>query len=386
MRSVAIVGVGQTVGSLRRNDVSFPEMIREAVVAALNDAGLTMQDVDAIVYGQSPELFVGVNQPEKWCVDQFGGRGKPHMRIHTGGTVGASTGIAGFYHVACGLFDTVLAIAGDKLSESPVQLGLSTVYDPIMGRQFACGAPSAVALQVRRYMHRYGITERQAAKVAVKNRRNALKNPYATLKIPYIDEDMVLNSPMISSPLRLMDVCPASDQACAMVFTTADRARALTRRPAWVRAVSAVAEGVNYVDRDWAEPIALKQAAANAYKQAGIGPKDIDCAELYEAFTYQELLWSEGVGFCEPGGGGRMIDEGRTFMDGDLPINASGGVLSSNSIGASAMLRQAEAALQVMGKAGEHQVPKPVRYALAHGWGGAIQFQTVMILGAEPPT
>ena len=131
--NVAVVGTGQTVCASRRLDVSFPEMVGEAVERALVDAGLTMEDVDAVVFGSSPEYFEGVNHPEKWCLEHSGGFLKPQIRIHTGGTVGASTGIAGYYHVACGLYDVVLAVTGDKLSEGPVQLALSTVYDRSWG-------------------------------------------------------------------------------------------------------------------------------------------------------------------------------------------------------------------------------------------------------------
>lgn len=383
---VAVIGVGMTECGEDRSDTSFPELVREASTRALADAGLSMADIDAVVFGQSPELFVGVNQPEKWVTDALGAVGKPLFRIHTGGTVGASTGIAAYYHVASGLFRTVLAVAGDKLSESPVQYGLSTVYDPIVGRDFACGAPAAVALQSRRYMARTGVTERHGAMVAVKNRRNALKNPYAHLKIPDISIEMVLASPMISSPLRLLDSCPVSDGACAMVFAAESVAIERCPRPAWVRAASAVNEGVNYPDREWANPIGLRKAASTAYLQAGITDprKEIDVAEVYEAFSYQELLWSEALGFCGDGKGGELVESGATEIGGELPINPSGGVLSTNAIGATAMFRQAEAVLQVQGKAGERQVAG-VRTALAHGWGGAIQFHTVMILSSDRP-
>jgi acetyl-CoA C-acetyltransferase len=368
----------------RRDDVSFPGLIYEAASRALEDAGLTIDDVDAVVFGSSPEYFEGVNHPEKWCAEASGAFLKPQMRIHTGGTVGASTGIAGFYHVASGLYDVVLAVTGDKLSESPVQLGLSTVYDPILGRQFACGAPSAVALQARQYMAKYGITEVQAAKVAVKNRRNALNNPYAHLKVPNISVEMVLQSPVISAPIRLLDSCPTSDGACAMVLASEERAEHLCARPAWIKATATYNEGVNYVDRSFAEPLGLMEAAKKAYRIAGItNPRaEIDVAEIYDAFSYQELLWYEGLFFCERGEGGRLIDEGVTEMTGDLPVNPSGGVLSTNTIGATAMMRQVEAALQVMGRADRRQVGG-ARTALAHGWGGAIQFHTVMILGSE---
>jgi acetyl-CoA C-acetyltransferase len=384
LRRVAIVGTGQTKCKERRDDVSFPGLVYEAASRALEDAGVTIKEIDAVVFGSAPELFEGVSHPEHWCAEASGALLKPQMRIHTGGTVGASAGIAAFYHVASGLFDTVLAVTGDKLSESPVQLGLSTVYDPVLGRQFACGAPSAVALQARQYMHKYGVTEEQAALVAVKNRKNALLNPYAQLKIPNISVEMVMNSPVLSSPIKLLDSCPASDGACAMVLAGERRAEKLTARPAWIKAVASYNEGVYYAGRNFADPLALMEAAKKVYTVAGITDprREIDVAELYEAFSFQEMLWTEAMFFCERGQGGRLVESGATEMTGDLPVNPSGGVLSTNTIGATAMMRQAEAAMQVMGRAGEHQIDG-ARTAIAHGWGGGIQFHTLMIVGAD---
>lgn len=384
MRRVAIVGTGQTKCKERRDDVSFPGLIYEAASRALDDAGVTINDIDAVVFGSAPELFEGVNHPEQWCSDAAGAFLRPSMRIHTGGTVGASTGIGAFYYIASGMFDTVLAVTGDKLSESPVQLGLSTVYDPILGRQFACGAPSAVALQSRQYMDKYGVTEEQAALVAVKNRKNALLNPYAQLRIPDISVEMVMNSMMLSSPIKLLDSCPASDGACAMVLTSEERAEKLNPRPAWIKAVASFNEGVYYPGRNFADPLALVEAAKKVYKTAGITDprRELDVAELYDAFSFQEMLWSEALFFCERGEGGTLVESGATQMTGDLPINPSGGVLSTNTIGATAMMRQAEAAMQVMNRAGEHQI-EGAETALAHGWGGGIQFHTLMIVSSE---
>ena len=384
-RRVAVVGTGQTECKTRYTDRNFPGLVYLAVKRALEDADLTIKDIDAIVFGSSPEYFEGVNQPELWCGEYAGALGKPYFRIHTGGSVGASTGIAAFYKVASGMFDTVLAVTSDKLSEGPPQLGLSTVYDPIFGRQFACGAPSAVAIQSRWYMHKSGAKPEHAAKIAVKNRLNALDNPYAHLHIPAITVETVMNSPLISDPIRLLDACPASDGACCMIFASEDRAKKITDTPAWVKGVSAITEGVGYVNRDWAVPVALHASAKKAYQQAGITDprREIDVAEIYEAFSYQEMIWSEGLFFAEENQGWKLIEDGVSEKTGELPINPSGGVLSTNTIGATAMMRQCEAALQVMGKADKRQIDG-VKTALAHGWGGGIQFHCVMILGTEP--
>jgi acetyl-CoA C-acetyltransferase len=233
-------------------------------------------------------------------------------------------------------------------------------------------------------MHKFGVTEEQAAMVAVKNRRNALLNPYAQLHIKDISIEMVLNSPVLSSPIKLLDSCPASDGACAMVLTSEERAETLAPTPAWIKAVSTYNEGVYYPGRDFATPLALMEAARKVYKAAGItNPRrELDVAELYEAFSFQEMLWTEAMFFCGRGEGGKLVESGATEMTGDLPVNPSGGVLSTNTIGATAMMRQAEAAMQVMGRAGQHQIDR-ARTAIAHGWGGGIQFHTLMIVSSE---
>lgn len=385
-RKVAITGIGQTKTKLKRKDVNFPELMGEACRQAIQDAGVTIDDVDCVICSSSPELFEGLSEPEMWATDFTFGVMKPHYRIQTGGTVGASTGITGWYLVTSGLFDTVLVVSGDKLSESSVQKGLSLVYSPTMGRDFAAGAPSAVACQTRSYMHRFPYaTEEHLAKIGTMMRKNALNNPNASLKLPQISEDMMLNMAWLSTPFRLLDSCPTSDAACAMVLQSEHLAEKKEKPKAWIQAVSTVAEGVNYVDRDWSIPLALKKAAQTVYKETGItNPMDdLDVVEIYDAFTGQHLVWLEGLGFCEDGRASiDLIDSGATKMNGKLPVNPSGGVLSNNSIGASAMIRQAEVALQIMGKAGERQVPN-AEIGLAHGWGGAIQFHTIMILSGE---
>lgn len=384
-RPAAVVGTGQTRYTSRREDVNVPELVREAASRALDDAGLTARDVDAFLVGSAPEIFEGVNYPENWIAPALGAAGKPVMRIHTGGTVGASTTIAGYYHVVSGMYDVVLAVAYQKLSDGVAQYGLSACYDPLWDRDFACGAPGLAGLQARQYLSRYSpdVTEEQAAMVAVKNRKNALLNPYAQLQMEITVEDVMASAP-VAEPLKLLDCCPTSDGAAAVVIAEDRRARKLTSRPAWFAGVGTCSESPYVPHVDMAYPESCVRAAQQAYQMAWIYEplKELDIAEVYEAFSFQELIWTEALGLCAPGEGGRLAESGETALGGAFPVNPSGGVLSSNPIGASAMIRQIEAAMQVMGKAGEHQVPG-VRKALAHSWGGAIQFSTVTIFSEK---
>ncbi|MBU45217.1 MAG: hypothetical protein CMN76_18540 [Spirochaetaceae bacterium] len=385
MQKVAIAGIGQTKTKLKRRDVNFPELIGEACDLALEDAGISESRIDCAVMGSGPEFFEGVGEPEHWSADYSGGVLNSHFRVQTGGTVGAATTIAGYYMVASGLFDVVMVVSGDKLSESSVQQGLSLVYSPTMGRDFAGGAPSAVANQTRIYMSHYPeVNENHFARIGTMMRKNALKNPNAQLKLPQISEELMLSMNWLSTPLRLLDSCPTSDAACSMILVSEKVAETLNRPLAWIQAAATVSDGVNYPDRDWGDPVALREAARRCYDAVGITDplEQLDVMELYDAFSSQHLLWYDALALCEPGQSYKLIEEGITAMDGKLPVNPSGGVLSNNSIGASAIIRQAEVALQVMGRAGDRQVPG-ARIGLAQGWGGAIQFHTVMILSSD---
>ena len=214
-RKVAITGIGQTKTKLKRKDVNFSELMGEAARQAIEDAGLTIDDIDCVICSSSPEFFCGINEPEMFATDFTFGVMKPHYRIQTGGTVGASTGITGWYMVSSGLYNNVLVISGDKLTETSVQKGLSLVYSPTMGRDFAAGAPSAVACQTRAYMHRAPeATLEHLAKIGTQMRKNALYNPNATLKLPQISEDMMMNMAWLSMPHHLSDTNRAVSTAC----------------------------------------------------------------------------------------------------------------------------------------------------------------------------
>ncbi len=228
------------------------------------------------------------------------------------------------------------------------------------------------------------------AKVAVKNHRNALNNPYAHLRKAVTVED-VLRSRVLCWPLKLLDACPRSDGACAVILAAEDQAKRWCPRPAWVRGAASVTEGYWIGDRieengfDLADIKPLVLTAQRAYRMAGITEplRQIDVAEIYGPFTSMEIACYEALGFCQRGEGGRFIEDGCCEMTGQLPVNPSGGVQCANPIGATALVRVAEAALQVMGQAGDRQVPD-VSTALATGVGGMMQMVTCTILGKEP--
>jgi len=385
-RRVAIIATGQTKHAARRLDVNIRELITEAVTRALQDADLTMRDIDAVLLGNM-EPFEGFLFPELWAVEGWGGYMKPSVKFNTGGTVGTTTAIAAYYYVASGIYDVVMAIGFEKQSEGHTQAAITTVGDPIWERSVMAGAIGNFAVMATTYMHESGVTEEQAAKAAVKARRNACLNPYAHLQMPDITVEDVLKSEMLAYPVKRLDMCPQSDGAVAVIFAEESKARKLAPRPAWIRAVATAHEQQYMGDspKRLAEMRSLIAASRRAYQAAGItNPrKELDVAEIYEVASFAELAMYENLGFCDRGEGGKLIDAGVTELTGELPVNPSGGVMSTNPIGATALIRVAEAALQIMGKAGRRQV-EGARTALATGYGGNA-WTDVIILSREKP-
>lgn len=380
----AIIGVGQTAYRTKRLDVSMAGLLREAAGRALEDAQLTWKDIDAVVVGKAPDLFEGVMMPETFLADALGATGKPLMRVHTAGSVGGSTAIVAAGLVQGGVHERVLTIAWEKQSESNATWAL-TVNSPFT-TSLVVGAGGYFAPHIRAYMRRSGAPDHIGTLVAVKDRRNALKNPYAHLKIPGISREMVESTPMLWEPIRYLEACPSSDGACAMVLASEDAARKAPSPPAWVHGTSMRSEPMTFAGRDSVSPRGGKDAAADVYRQAGITDprRELDCAEVYVPFSWYEPMWLENLGFCGESEGWKLTEAGATALDGDIPWNASGGVLSSNPIGASGMIRFAEAVLQVRGLAGEHQVDG-ARRALGHAYGGGAQFFAMWIVGSDKP-
>ncbi len=221
----------------------------------------------------------------------------------------------------------------------------------------------------------------------MKDRLLALKNPYAHLHLEGIDLKMVEDSIMLWDPLRYLEACPSSDGAAAMVLAAEDAVVGGEYPPAWIHGMAMRSEPTMFAGRDQINPQAGRDCSADVYRQAGItDPRsEIDMAEVYVPFSWYEPMWLENLGFCELGDGWKLTEAGATALDGDIPWNASGGVLSSNPIGASGMLRFLEAAMQVRGQAGEHQVDG-ARRALGHAYGGGSQFFAMWIVGSEKPS
>jgi acetyl-CoA C-acetyltransferase len=372
----AVIGVGQTYHRAKREDVSMAGLCREAMDRALTDAGMTLDEVDAIVVGKAPDLFEGVMMPELYLAEALGAAGKPLLRVHTAGSVGGSTAIVAASLVQSGVHRKVLAVAFEKQSESNAMWALSVPVPFIM--PVHAGAGGYFAPHVRSYIRRSNAPAEIGAMVAAKDRTNALKNPYAHLREAKTVED-VLASQMLWDPIRFDETCPSSDGACAVVIADEGIARGVAA-PAWIHGTVMRSEPTTAAERDQVNPQAGRDAAASLWKQAGItNPLE----EIDAPFAWFEPMWLENLGFAEEGTGWKLTEAGETAMTGKLPVNCSGGVLSSNPIGASGMLRFAEAALQVRGMAGEHQIDG-ARRALGHAYGGGSQFFSMWVVGSTP--
>ncbi|MGL4304576.1 MAG: thiolase domain-containing protein [Mycobacteriaceae bacterium] len=383
----AVLGTGQTCYVTKRQDVSMSGMCREAIDRALLDSGLNLSDIDAVVVGKAPDLFEGSMMPELFMATALGAIGKPLLRVHTAGSVGGSTGIVASSLVTSGIHKRVLAISWEKQSESNAMWALSIPVP--FNMPVGAGAGGYFAPHIRSYIRRSGAPEHIGAMVAVKDRLNGSKNPYAHLKQPDITLASVQASPMLWDPIRFDETCPSSDGACAIVIgdeESANKILASDKKVAWIHATSMRTEPTTFSGRDQVNPQSGRDAATALWKAAGITDplSEIDVAEIYVPFSWFEPMWLENLGFAAIGEGWKLTETGQTAIGGKLPVNPSGGVLSSNPIGASGMIRFAEAAMQVMGRAGDHQI-LDAQKAVGHAYGGGSQYFSMWVVGQDKP-
>ena len=309
-----------------------------------------------------------------------------HLRNEEKMALDGSTAVYyGTVGILSGEFECTLLMAHTKMSQTNRNIVNNDAFEPIYTRLLGFDYTSAAALQARRYMYKYGVTPEQIARVVVKNLANAKKNAVAHQSGDFTVAD-VLSSPLVASPIRKLDIAPDTDGAVAMILASEKRARQITKTPVWIKGIGTCYDAYYLGDRDLAGVFALEKAAAQAYRMAGIkNPRrQIDVAEVGDDFSYQELLWMEGLGLCDRGEAGRMVESGATEIKGKLPVNPSGGLLGGVPTNVYGLNRVAEAALQVMGQAGDHQVSKDVKVAVAQGHSGFCgQHQCVVVLGKE---
>jgi acetyl-CoA C-acetyltransferase len=380
MKEVYVSGAALT--PFGKREQSLEELVREAVQNLKNGSTLENADemdrIDAVCFGNmSGEKFTGISNLSAWVTDHLGLSGKPAIRIDTASSSGAAVFQAGCRAIASGQYQRVLVVAGEKMTHVPSVTAtgiLAGVIDPYE-RDCGCTMTALAAMVTRRYMESYGMTAEELALVAVKNHHNGSLNPHAQFQKP-VSLEKVMDSRIIASPLRLYDCSPISDGAAAMI---------LTSRPTRVR-VRGIGHGTDHVAFRFRESLtsfrATKLAADRAYRMANVRPDKIDVAEVHDAFTSFEIIDTEDLGFFEPGKGVEALVNGTTQLDGELPINPSGGLKSrGHPVGASGLAQVVEIVWQLEGKAGRRQV-KGAKMGLTQSIGGFASSNLVNILEA----
>ncbi len=378
-----IVGIGESrLGKVP--DRSALQLQSDAAQAALADAGLTMAEIDGLI--TTPVRVESWNMP---CGVVSSFLGVKPAYLSTLDLAGAS-GCAMIHHaamaIASGQCETVLCVAGQNLltnrtRSSAVQtMAESGAAHPQFEVPYGPLVASNYGLIAQRHMYEYGTTAEQMAEVAVTIRKHASMNPRAHQQKPLTVRD-VLDSPMITSPLKRFDCALVSDGAAAAIITTADRARDLKQKP-----VHLLGQGYGLSHSYVGEAMNLPHSGAvmsgkKAFAMAGVSHADIDVAELYDCFTITVIIELEDLGFCKKGEGGSFVQNGRIALGGELPVTTHGGLLSCAHPGVGGgLFHVLEAVRQLRGQAGARQV-KDAKIALAHGNGGTIAIHCTLILG-----
>ena len=375
---VGIVDVAMTPG--QESKENFLDQVFHTTKEVLDKAGIKRDEVGTVISAASDVFHGGMSCANSYYWDAGGAFLKNGSR-QDGESLFAF--IYAVMRIMSGSFNTALVLGVCKGSENPEDDMVTYFYtDPFYQRQIGLNETIAAALQMREYMNRYGITEEQCARVVVKNLKNALRNPYAHVKKKIEIED-VLDSEPVLEPLKKLECAPKSEGIIAMLLAREDVAKRLTPKPVWFKGYGSSIDKFYLGDRDLLDT-QLKNAAKMAYNMAGIKDpkKELDVIEICEPYAFQELLWYEGLGLCDKGRGGEFIESTSTEMNGDIPVNPSGGVLATNPYISRGLYRLAEAFLQVRGEAGQRQVDKKVNTALAHSTHGfAGQCHAVAIIG-----
>jgi len=375
MRRVAIIGIGDTeFGELW--DLSFRDIGIQAGLAAVADANITADQIDALYVGNmGAGRFIDQEHIGALIAD-YAGLARDHIPATRVEAAGASGGLAlrqGFQAVASGLHDIVVVGGAEKMMDvSDVESAMiqssaaDQEWETILGATF----PALHALIAKRHMHEHGTTREQLADVAVKNHKNGSMNPKAQFQRE-IKRETVLSSPMVSSPLRMFDCAPSSDGAAAVVLCPLDTAKKFTEVPIEIIGSGQASDTLALHHRkDICTMEATKAAAKRAFDMAKLTTKDVDVAEVHDNFTISEILAIEDLGFFKKGEGGRATEAGLTAIEGEIAVNTSGGLKArGDPIGATGLAQAVEIVTQLRGKADKRQV-KDAAVGLAHNVGG----------------
>ena len=384
-RDARIVGVGHSpVGNLP--DLGPLQLQRLAALAALDDAGLALADVDGLL--TTPLRVTNWAMPCGVVAEGLGLRPRYLATLDVAGASGAAMVHHAAMAIATGQCETVLCVAGQNLlTHSTRGAAVQTMAEagwahPQFESPYGPMIPTLYALLAQRHMHEYGTTPAQLAEVAAAMRHHAALTPGAHKREPITVAD-VLASRMVTSPFHVLDCAIVSDGAAAIVVSSAARARDRRKRP-----VRVLGQGYGFSHTYIGEHAGITttgavQSGRDAFAQAGVTPADIDVAELYDCFTITVIVELEDLGFCPKGEGGRFVEGGAIRVGGRLPVTTHGGLLSYAHPGlAGGMFHVIEAVRQLRGEAGERQVAD-AELVLAHGNGGIIGLHCTLVLGKD---
>lgn len=375
MRKVVVAGVGMTPFG-KHAQMGLRELGAEACWQAIEDAGLHPGDIQLAYCGNMVGGLLSAQESGlgQLILREIGIKGIPVTRVENACSSGSAAFREAWIAVGSGLYDVALAIGAEKLTDGDtgeVTAALANAADHQLEAALGLVFPGVYAMVARRRMEVYGDTMEQCALVAVKNHRHGALNPLAQYRNEITVEEVMATKP-ICDPLTLLQCCPIGDGAAAAVLCSADYAERLDKKPIRITA-SALATGMYDEQREFVNFESTQRAAAQAYEQAGIGPQDVDLAEVHDCFTVAELCHYEDLGFCKPGEGTRLIESGDTALGGRIPVNSSGGLLAKgHPVGATGLAQVAEVVWQLRGEAGDRQV-EGARIGLTHCKGGNIQ-------------
>jgi acetyl-CoA C-acetyltransferase len=381
MRKVAVVGVGHGKFG-KRMDATLRELAYEAVMPALEDAGITQEDIGAGVVAIAGEEFAGQGAPSALVGDYTGIQPRPVFRVESACASGTAAIKAAYSLVSSGLHDIVIAIGVEKMnavsSVRSTEL-MSIAGDTRWEYPFGVSFPGFYALFATRHMHEHGTTKEQLAMVGVKNHHYGALNPVAHLQKEVSLEEAV-NAVLIAWPLGLYDCSLISDGAAAAVLMSEEKAKQYTDTPVWITGIGSGSDTMLVAERPSLTSLTgVKRAAKAAYAMAHITPEDVDVAEVHDCFTIAEIMAYEDLGFCNPGEGGTFIEENQSYIGGKVAVNVDGGLKSKgHPVGATGVSQCVELTKQLRGECGKRQVDG-AEIGLSHNVGQTGQFANVII-------
>jgi len=383
LRKVAIVGIGHSKFG-KRSDVNLPELAFESVRGAIEDAGIGKEQIQNVTVGSAGGWYEE-SLPAVMVNEYSGFKGIGTSRVEAACASGSAAVRSAYLSIASGEAEVTMAVGLEKMTEVDT---LTSVE--LMGRagsylwefeNYGMTFPAYYALYAVSHMAKYGTTEEDLARVAVKAHKYASMNPLAQFQ-KEITMEKALSSQVVSWPLKLYDACPISDGSAAVVLASEEAARKITDTPIWIRGIGFSSDSANLSKRD--DYVGLKatvDASRAAYSSARVSPEDVDVATCHDCFTIAELMAYEDLGFCPKGEGAKLLRDGQTEIGGKIPVNLDGGLKAKgHPVGATGVSMMVEISKQLRGEAGKRQAPIKNGVGLVHNVGGTGHYCYVTVL------